>query len=181
MHVLKELSQFQLCDGACVPLFRRTVLPMCMWARHALRDPKFLKEGIKIAILTTPIELNMNNFFFEKILNMCLKLKKKIEHIRFALKKIKPSKATISINKTDIIIRATGRSLGRTPHIAKHKLKRSFHYTTQIKKRNLMTLALLTGITHCVIFITRHIRQILTVEDVTDCGSSWMTKVGVPL
>jgi hypothetical protein len=54
---------------------------------------------------------------FEKMFNMFLELNKNIKHVRFALDKINPSKATISINEIDIIIMATDRRLGRTPYI----------------------------------------------------------------
>jgi hypothetical protein len=103
-----------------------------MRTSYTVRNPKLSKEGVKVAILAPPIRLNMNNFLPEKTLNMCLKLKKNIEHIRFPLKKIKPSKPTISINKTDIVIMTTNRCLGRTPHIRKNKLKWSCNYTTRI-------------------------------------------------
>ena len=52
---------------------------------------------------------------------MCLELHENMKHIRFALKKIKPSKATESIYETDIIVVPTNRSLGIAPHIGKHK------------------------------------------------------------
>jgi hypothetical protein len=80
-------------------------------------NPKLLEERIEIAILATPIRLYVNNFMLEKTFNMLLKLYKNIEHIRFALNEIKPCKATISINETDIIVMATNRSLSRTPYI----------------------------------------------------------------
>jgi hypothetical protein len=53
-----------------------------------VRDPKLLKESVEIAILATPIRLNMNNFMLEKSFNMGLKLNENIEYIRFALNKI---------------------------------------------------------------------------------------------
>ena len=59
----------------------------------------------------------MNNFVLEKTFNMFLKLNKNIKHIRFAFNKVKPGKATISINETDIVIMTTDRSLSRTPYI----------------------------------------------------------------
>ena len=69
------------------------------------------------------------------MLYMCLKLNKNIEHIRFSFDKIKPSKPTISINKANIIIMTTNKSLGMTPNIRKHKLKWMFDYTTRLRKR----------------------------------------------
>ena len=59
----------------------------------------------------------MNNFVLEKAFNMFLKLNNNVKHIIFAFNKIKPVKATISINETDIIIVTTDRSLSRTPYI----------------------------------------------------------------
>ena len=63
---------------------------------------------------------------------MCLEFKKNIEHIRLMFKKINLGKATISINKTDIIIVTTNGCLGMTPDIRKHKLKRMFHNMTRL-------------------------------------------------
>jgi hypothetical protein len=77
----------------------------------------------------------MNNFVLEKTLNMCLKFKKHIEHIRYSLKKVKPSEATICINETDIIFMTTDGHLGRAPYICISKLKWSFDYMTRHRKR----------------------------------------------
>ena len=49
-----------------------------------------------------------------------------MEHIRFALNKIKPSKATKSIDETDIIVVTTNRSLRVTPYIGINELKWEF-------------------------------------------------------
>jgi hypothetical protein len=84
-----------------------------------MRDPKFLEKIGEALILATPIKLNMDDFCFEKTLNMCLKLQENIEHIRFTLDKTKLSKATVSINKTDIIIMTTDRCLIMTLYIRK--------------------------------------------------------------
>jgi hypothetical protein len=82
-----------------------------------MRNSKLAKECVEVAILAPPIRLNMNNLMLEKSFNMLLKLNKYIKHIRFALNEIKPSKATISINETHIIVVTTNRGLGRTPYI----------------------------------------------------------------
>lgn len=74
----------------------------------------------------------MDNLMLKKTLNMSLELKKNVEHIRFAFDKINLSKPTISINKTDIIVMVTNRSLGMPPYIRKHKLKWSFHDMTRL-------------------------------------------------
>jgi hypothetical protein len=79
-----------------------------------MRDPKRLEKGVEVAILTTPIRLNMNNFMLEKAFNMFLKLNKYIKHTKFALNEIKPSKATASINETNIVTMATNKGLSRT-------------------------------------------------------------------
>jgi hypothetical protein len=71
-----------------------------MCASNMMYNSMLLEEGAKVTVFA-------NNFCFEKALNMCLKVKKYIKNIRFSLKKIKPGKATISINKTDIIIVTT--------------------------------------------------------------------------
>jgi hypothetical protein len=80
-------------------------------------DPKRLEEGVKVAILATPIRLDMNNLVLEKAFNMFLELNKYIKNIRFTLNKIKPSETTVSIDEADIIIMTTGGGLGRTPYI----------------------------------------------------------------
>jgi hypothetical protein len=79
-----------------------------------MRDLKRLEKGVEVAILTTPIRLNMNNFLLEKAFNMFLKLNKYIKHIRFLLNEIKPSETTVSVNKTNIVIMTTDRCLSRT-------------------------------------------------------------------
>ena len=104
--------------------FRSTVLLMCMWTSKTMRNPMFLEEGAKVAVFTAPIRLDINNFCFEKALNMCLKLEKDIKHIRFTFKQIKPCETTIGINKTDIVIVTTDRSLGMAPYIGINKFKR---------------------------------------------------------
>jgi hypothetical protein len=91
-----------------------------MRTRHMVRDPKFLEKPVEVLILATPIRLNSNDFCFEKTLNMGLELQENIEHIRFTLDKIKPSKATVSINETDIVIMTTDRCLSVTPYIRKN-------------------------------------------------------------
>src|SRR3989337_863536 len=92
----------------------------------------------------------MNDFVTEQSLNMHLELQENIKHIRLTFKKIKPSEPTVSINETDIVIMTTNRCLGTTPYIRKHKFKRFIDYTTRLRKRKLMTLAMLTGITNCI-------------------------------
>ena len=59
----------------------------------------------------------MDNFVLKQSFNMCLKLHKDMKHIRFVLNKINPSKATESIDETDIIVVTTNRSLGIAPHV----------------------------------------------------------------
>jgi Fe2+ transport system protein B len=59
----------------------------------------------------------MDDLVLEKALYMFLELNENIKDIRLALNKIQPSKATISINETDIIFVTTDRSFSRTPHI----------------------------------------------------------------
>ena len=86
-----------------------------------MSNPKRLEEGVEVAILATPVRLNMNNFMLEKTFNMFLKLNDNIKRIRFTLNKIEPSKMTVSIHKTNIIVMTTDRSLGRAPYIRKNK------------------------------------------------------------
>jgi hypothetical protein len=94
-----------------------TILLMCMGARYTMGDAKFMKECVEVAILAPPIGLNMANFVVKLMLNMGLKLNEDIKNIRLAFKEIKPCEATISINKTHIIIVTTNRGLCRPPHI----------------------------------------------------------------
>ena len=93
------------------------ILLVCMWTCQTMRDPKLIKERVEVAILAPPIGLDMNNLMLEKTFDMLLKLNKDIKHIRLTLNKIKPSKSTISINKTDIVVVTTDRGLCRTPNI----------------------------------------------------------------
>jgi hypothetical protein len=74
---------------------------------NTMRNSMFLKESTEVAVFTAPVRLNMNDFVVKKALNMCLKLKKYSEHIRFTLKQIKPGETTVSINETDIVIMTT--------------------------------------------------------------------------
>jgi hypothetical protein len=68
-----------------------------------------------------------------------------------------------------------------TPYIGKHKLKWSFNYTSQLRKRKLMTLALLTGITDSSNIIAGINRELMNMKDMTNYGSRRMTEVRVPL
>ena len=96
----------------------------------------------------------MNDFVTEQMLNMRLELQENIKHIGLAFKEIKPSEPAICINETDIVVMTTNRGLGMAPYIRKHKFKQFIDYTTRLRKRKLMTLALRTGITNCInIFI----------------------------
>jgi hypothetical protein len=73
-------------NDVAVLALNRTVLLMCMWARNAMRNPKFAKEGVEVAIFATLIRLNMNNLVAKESLDMKLKLHKHIKHISFAFK-----------------------------------------------------------------------------------------------
>jgi hypothetical protein len=123
----------------------------------------------------------MNNCVLKETLSMSLKLQKNIEHIRFALNKVKPSKSTISVNKTDILIMATNRRLGMAPNIRKHKLKRSFNYMTRLRKRKLMALVLLTCITNGGSIIVGHNWKLMVMKNMTDDGDGRVTKSRMPL
>jgi len=98
-------------------------------------------------MFTTPVSLNMRNFMTEKTLNMSLKLKEDIKDITFTFEQIKSSETTISINETGIIVVATNGGLDRAPYIGMNKLKRSMCYMSRKRKRQLVTLPLLTCIT----------------------------------
>ena len=97
------------------------------------------------------------------------------------LDKIKPSKPIISINKTDIIIMTAHRSLGMPPYIRINKLKWSFDDTTRIRKRKLMTLALLTGITDCGNIFIGHNGKTMTMKNTTNYGSGRMAEPCMPM
>jgi hypothetical protein len=109
--------------------FSNTVLLMCMRTRNTVTNANVLKERIKFNVFSTPVCLNMNNFMIKKALNMLLKLQKDMKHIGLTFEQIKPSEATETINKTDIILVSTHRSLGRVPYIRKDKLQRSRNYS----------------------------------------------------
>src|SRR4051812_22189022 len=100
-----------------------TVLLMCVRTRDTMHNSKLVKEVIEIVVFTVPIGLHMNNFMVKQAFDMRLQLQENIKHIKFALKKLEPGETTVSINKTDIVIMTTNRSLGMAPYIRKHKLK----------------------------------------------------------
>ena len=123
----------------------------------------------------------MNDFVTEQSLNKSLKLQENIKHIRLAFKKIKPSEPTVSINETHIVIMTTNRGLGMAPYIRKHKFKRFIDYTTRLRKRKLMTLALLTGITSCISMFIGHYWKLITMKYMANDGSGRMTKARMPM
>ena len=89
----------------------------------------------------------MKNFVIEKALNMSLKLKEDIKDITFTFEQIKPSETAISINETAVIVVSTNGGLDRASYIGMNKLKRSMCYMSRKRKRQLVTLPLLTCIT----------------------------------
>jgi hypothetical protein len=93
------------------------ILLVSMRTSYTMSNAMLLKERTKITVLTPPVGLNINNFLLEEPLYMTLELQEDIKHIRLAFQQINPCKATISINKTDIIVVTTNRSLGMAPHI----------------------------------------------------------------
>ena len=123
----------------------------------------------------------MNDFMTEQTLNMRLELQENIKHIRLAFKKIKPSELTVSINENDIVIMITNSGLGMAPYIRKVKFKRFTDYTTRLRKRKPMTLALLTGITNCINMFIKHDWKLMTMKYMANDGSGRMTKVCMPM
>jgi hypothetical protein len=100
-----------------------------------MRNTNITKEFVEFNVLSSPVGLHMDNFSIKKTLNMTLELHEHTEHIIFALKKIQPRKATITINKTDIICVSTNRSFCRTPYIGVDYFKWCRNYTTRKKKK----------------------------------------------
>ena len=80
---MSKKSEASFNDVAVLAL-NRAVLLMCMWARNAMRNPQFAKEGVEVAIFATPIRLNMNDLVAKESLDMKLELHKHIKHISFA-------------------------------------------------------------------------------------------------
>jgi hypothetical protein len=94
-----------------------------MGTKHTMRDTNILEELVQSMILAPPFSLYMQYLSIQETLNMFLELKKYVEHIGLALKKVKPSKTAISINKTNIIFMSTSRGLSVTPNIRIYNLK----------------------------------------------------------
>jgi hypothetical protein len=112
-------------------------------------DGRYQYPGRTGAVYDTrpPVSLYMQYLSIQETLNMFLELKKYVEHIGLALKKVKPSKTAISINKTNIIFMSTNRGLSATPNIRIYNLKWRSSNTCRKRKWQLMTFALLTSIT----------------------------------
>jgi hypothetical protein len=94
-----------------------------------------------------------------------LKLTKVLKNFRFVTQEINPSKFTVIIDKTHIILVSSNRSWCRTPYIQKNKFERFIWNTTRLRVRELMALVLLTRITNHVIIWFRNKWEIVLAED----------------
>jgi hypothetical protein len=80
-----------------------TILLMSMRARHMMSDANFLKEGIKLLIIASPICLHSDYFPTKLTFNIGLIVKKNLINIRTLLEQVNPRKFTIIIDKAYII------------------------------------------------------------------------------
>jgi hypothetical protein len=102
-----------------------TILLMSVGTRDLMGDANVAEKIIKPLVFPTPIRLNCNNFAIKTTLNMVLKPKEILEHLRSGMKQINSGEFTIIIYETNIIFLATKRINRRTPHIQKNKFQRS--------------------------------------------------------
>jgi hypothetical protein len=85
-----------------------TILLMSMWARHMVRDAK-LGEGVKLPILTSPVQLNSKNLLIKLPFNKTLELLKLLKHLKFELDEINACEFTKVINEANIILLSADR------------------------------------------------------------------------
>jgi hypothetical protein len=109
-------------DNVAMFALDSTILLVSVRARYPMCNANALKQGVQLAILTTPVRLYTNNLFVKLSLNQGLKLMKNGEHISFAFDRIKPYKLTEIINKTNIIFETTRGCDRGSPYIGINEL-----------------------------------------------------------
>jgi hypothetical protein len=86
-----------------------TILLMSMWTRHMVRDANLGEEGVKLPILTCPVQLNNKNLSIKLSFNKTLELLKLLKHLEFDLDEINPGEFTKVIDEANIILLSVDR------------------------------------------------------------------------
>jgi hypothetical protein len=95
---------------------------MSMRIGNKVSNTNFVKKGVKLFILSSPVGLHGNDFLVKESLNKGLKFMKFLKDFRPELNEINPHKFVVTINKTYVILIATRIFRGRTPNIRENKL-----------------------------------------------------------
>jgi hypothetical protein len=91
-------------DNMAMFSFGPPILMMNMRTRNMMSNVKLSKERIKLFILPTTICLHDKKIPIKETFNKSLKFLKLLKNLGFKLEKIDPSKLTIVINKTHVIL-----------------------------------------------------------------------------
>jgi hypothetical protein len=157
----------------------KSILLMCLWARNIVVYAYTLK-GVKPMIFTTSVGLHSNNFPIEETFYQVLKVMKALKNFRFVSKQINPSKLTVIINETNIIIVLPKRSWCRTPYIRKYKIQWIIRHTRGLGIGQFMALPLLARITHDLFIGLCNEREFILAKDLMNDGRRWMAQATVP-
>jgi hypothetical protein len=74
-----------------------------------VRDAKLGEEGVKLPILTCPVQLNNKNLSIKLSFNKTLELLKLLKHLEFDLDEINPGEFTKVIDEANIILLSVDR------------------------------------------------------------------------
>jgi len=140
-----------------------------MRTRNSMSDSQLIKEGIQSLILTSPIGLHVNNFSGVFSLNMTLKILEDMKDFRLVFEEIDPRISTVIINKGNVIRVIANRYGSRTPNIRMYQIEGSTTFIFRARIRKLMTLCLLTRVTHRLNMMTsRPWKQIVSNNSLND-------------
>jgi len=134
-----------------------------------MSDSHLIKEGIQSLILTSPIGLHVNNFSGVFSLNMTLKILEDMKDFRLVFEEIDTRISTVIIDKGNIIRVIANRYGSRTPNIRMYQIEGSTTFIFRARIRKLMTLCLLTRVTHRLNMMTsRPWKQIVSNNSLND-------------
>jgi hypothetical protein len=85
---------------------------MSMRTENMVSNTNFVKKGVKLFILSSPIGLHGIDFSVKESLNEGLKFMKFLKDFRLKLNEINPRKFVVIINKTYVILITTRRFKG---------------------------------------------------------------------
>ena len=145
-----------------------------------MSDSQLIKEGIQSLILTSPIGLHVNNFSGVFSLNTTLKILEDMKDFRLVFEEIDPRISTIIIDKGNVIRVIANRYGSRTPNIRMYQIEGSTTFIFRARIRKLMTLCLLTRVTHRLNMMTsRPWKQIVSNNSLND-RKRCMTQTTMP-